>query len=76
MRRKLRTKRRRAIYARRQCTVGQVKGRGFRRFSLRGLVGAKGEFTLVCVVHNLLKLSRAVLGELAGAPARRRLAYA
>lgn len=80
MRRKLRTKRGRAIYARRKCTVepvvGQIKGRGFRRFSLRGLVGVKGEFTLVCAVHNLLKLWRAGRGRLIGSPAHGRLAYA
>ena len=80
MRRKLRTKRGRAIYARRKCTVepviGQIKGRGFRRFSLRGLVGVKGEFTLVCAVHNLLKLWRAGMGRLIGSPAHDQLAYA
>ncbi len=62
MRRRLRTKGGRSIYAQRKITVepaiGQIKGRGFRRFSLRGLVGAKGEFQLVCAVHNLVKLWR------------------
>ena len=62
MRRRLRTKGGRAIYAQRKITVepaiGQIKGRGFRRFSLRGLIGAKGEFQLVCAVHNLVKLWR------------------
>ena len=62
MRRRLRTKRGRAIYAQRKITVepviGQIKGRGFRRFSLRGAAGAKGEFQLVCAVHNLVKLWR------------------
>lgn len=62
MRRRLRTKDGRAIYALRKITVepaiGQIKGRGFRRFSLRGLSGAKGEFHLVCAVHNLVKLWR------------------
>jgi transposase len=62
MRRRLRTKEGRAIYALRKITVepaiGQIKGRGFRRFSLRGLIGAKGEFHLVCAVHNLVKLWR------------------
>jgi len=62
MRRRLRTKEGRAIYALRKITVepaiGQLKGRGFRRFSLRGLIGAKGEFHLVCAVHNLVKLWR------------------
>lgn len=62
MRRRLRTKHGRAIYAQRKVTVepviGQIKGRGFRRFSLRGLTRAKGEFHLVCAVHNLVKLWR------------------
>jgi transposase len=62
MRRRLRTKAGHAIYAQRKITVepviGQIKGRGFRRFSLRGLTGVKGEFQLVCAVHNLVKLWR------------------
>ena len=62
MRRRLRTKAGRAIYAQRKITVepviGQIKGRGFRRFSLRGLIGARGEFQLVCAVHNFMKLWR------------------
>ena len=62
MRRRLRTKHGQAIYAQRKVTVepviGQIKGRGFRRFSLRGLTGAKGEFHFVCAVHNLVKLWR------------------
>ena len=62
MRRRRRTKEGRAIYVLRKITVepaiGQIKGRGFRRFSLRGLIGAKGEFHLVCAVHNLVKLWR------------------
>jgi len=80
MRRTLRTKRGRTIYARRKCTVepviGQIKGRGFRRFSLRGLGRVQGEFRLVCAVHNLLKLWRAGVGALIRAGAQRRLAYA
>ena len=59
MRRRLRTQEGRAIYALRKITVepaiGQIKGRDFRRFSLRGLTGAKG---VVCAVHNLVKLWR------------------
>ena len=62
MRRRLRTKQGQAIYAQRKVTVepviGQIKGRGFRHFSLRGLIGARGEFQLVCAVHNLVKLWR------------------
>ncbi len=38
---------------------GQIKGaRGFRRFSLRGLLKIGGEGCLVCRTHNLLKLWR------------------
>ena len=37
---------------------GQIKeARGFRRFLLRGLANVKGEWTLLCTVHNLLKLA-------------------
>lgn len=38
---------------------GQIKeARGFRRFHLRGLEKAGGEWSLVCLGHNLLKLFR------------------
>ena len=63
MRRKLRTKRGRERYALRMATVepvfGQVKqGRGFRQFLLRGLDKVNGEWMLICMGHNLLKLFR------------------
>jgi hypothetical protein len=32
---------------------------GFRQFSLRGLESMRGEWRLMCTVHNLLKLWRA-----------------
>jgi transposase len=53
----------RALYARRKVIVepvfGQIKGaRGFRRFSLRGLENVNGEWRLVCLTHNLLKVWR------------------
>lgn len=39
---------------------GQVKqARGFRQFLLRGLTNAQGEWSLLCTVHNLLKLAQA-----------------
>lgn len=52
-----------ALYARRKVIVepvfGQIKGaRGFRRFSLRGLKKINGEWRLVCLTHNLLKIWR------------------
>jgi len=63
MQAKLRTALGRAVYGLRKGVVepvfGQIKGaRGFRRFSLRGLEKAKGEWRLVCLTHNLLKLWR------------------
>jgi transposase len=63
MRAKLRTARGRAVYGLRKGVVepvfGQIKGaRGFRRFSLRGLGQVRGEWRLVCLTHNLLKLWR------------------
>lgn len=39
---------------------GQIKqARGFRQFLLRGLHKVRGEWSLICTVHNLLKLARA-----------------
>ena len=63
MARKLRTKAGHANYARRKAIVepvfGQIKeAGGFRRFSLRGLGSATGEWQLVCAVHNIGKLFR------------------
>lgn len=63
MRRKLQTKRGRQRYALRMQTVepvfGQIKqARGFRQFLLRGLEKVKGEWSLICTGHNLLKLFR------------------
>ena len=60
---KLRTAPGRALYALRKVIVepvfGQIKGaRGFRRFLLRGLEKIGGEWSLVCLTHNLLKLWR------------------
>jgi hypothetical protein len=52
-----------AFYARRQVIVapvfGQIKeARGFRRFLRRGVEKIRGEWRLVCLTHNLLKLWR------------------
>ena len=63
MRRKLQTKAGKSVYARRKAIVepvfGQIKQvRGFRRFSLRGLIKVQGEWALVCLTHNILKLHR------------------
>ena len=63
MRRKLRTKRGRTKYSRRKEVVepvfGQIKStRGFRQFLLRGLDNVRGEWRLICLTHNILKLWR------------------
>jgi transposase len=60
---KVRTPEGKALYARRKVIVepvfGQIKeARGFRRFLLRGLVAIRGEWRLVCLTHNLLKIWR------------------
>jgi hypothetical protein len=63
MSRKLLTKVGAAIYARRKAMVepvlGQIKqARGFRQFLLRGVEAVRGEWSLVCTTHNILKLYR------------------
>ena len=63
MTRKLLTKVGAAIYARRKAMVepvlGQIKqARGFRQFLLRGVEKVRGEWSLVCTTHNILKLYR------------------
>jgi transposase len=61
MRRKLQTKAGKAVYAARKYVVepvfGQIKqARGFRQFVLRGIQKVKGEWALVCLTHNILRL--------------------
>jgi len=63
MRRKLKTKVGKAVYAARKTIVepvfGQIKqARGFRQFLLRGIDKVRGEWSLVCLTHNVLKLYR------------------
>jgi transposase len=57
----------RASYATRKQTVEPVFGhikacRGFRQFLLRGLAAVRGEWALLCTVHNLLRLHGATRG--------------
>ncbi len=63
MQAKLRTPQGEALYRRRKAIVepvfGQIKARGFGRLSLRGLAKAQGEWTLIALTHNLLKLHKA-----------------
>ncbi len=58
---KLRTKEGRETYAKRKGMIepvfGQIKqARGFRQFLLRGMEKMRGEWRLVCMTHNFLKL--------------------
>ena len=64
MARKLRTRKGREIYSKRKSVAepvfGQIKrARGFVQFSLRGLEKMRGEWAIVCLTHNLLKLFKA-----------------
>ena len=61
MKHRLQTAEGKAIYSKRKSTVETVFGvikevLGFRRFHLRGLRGAQGEWTLVCTAWNLKRL--------------------
>ena len=63
MRRKLKTKVGKAVYAARKALVepvfGQIKqARGFRQFLLRGIEKVRREWAMVCLTHNILKLYR------------------
>jgi len=65
MKRKLQTKVGKAVYAARKCVVepvfGQIKqARGFRQFLLRGKEKVKGEWALLCLTHNILRLHAAM----------------
>jgi hypothetical protein len=60
---KVKSEKGRALYARRKVIVepvfGQIKeARGFRQFSVRGLEKVNGEWRMVCLTHNLLKVWR------------------
>lgn len=52
------------IYSKRKVIVepvfGQIKNSGFRGVSLRGKAKVAGEFSLVCAVHNIKKMIRAM----------------
>lgn len=65
MRRRLMSPEGKQLYRLRKQTAepvfGQVKGaRGFRQLLRRGQAPARGEWALLCTVHNLLKLHRAL----------------
>ena len=61
MKRKLQTRAGAKVYAQRKGIVepvfGQIKqGRGMRGFLLRGLEKVRGEWALICLTHNILKM--------------------
>ena len=67
MKRKLQTRAGAAVYATRKMIVepvfGQIKqARGFRQFLMRGLAKVRGEWALICLTHNLLKMHRICYG--------------
>ena len=71
MARKLRTKHGRETYAKRKGIIEPIFGQlkqvlGFRQFSMRGLAAMRGEWRLMCTVHNLLKLWRHAQSAMAG----------
>lgn len=65
MARKLRTRRGKALCAKRKGIIEPIFGQikqvlGFRQFLLRGLAKIRAEWRLVCLTHNMLKLYRKV----------------
>jgi len=52
------------IYKQRKIIVepvfGQIKNTGFKGFSVRGKTKTSGEFSLVCAVHNIKKITKAI----------------
>jgi hypothetical protein len=41
-------------------TIGQIKNSGFTGFSVRSIGKVRGEFSLVCTVHNVKKIIKAI----------------
>ena len=67
MQRKLETKLGAAVYALRKTVLepgfGQIKqARGCRQFLMRGLEKVRGEWALICMTHNILKLHKICYG--------------
>jgi transposase len=52
------------IYKKRKVIVepvfGQIKNSGFRGFSVRGKEKVAGEFSLICIAHNIKKITRSI----------------
>ena len=58
------------IYGKRKVIVepvfGQIKNTGFRGFRVRGYEKTSGEFSLVCTVHNIKKIMKAIFKGVVG----------
>ena len=69
MNKKMETKISKEIYKRRKVIVepvfGQIKNAGFLGFHVRGREKTKGEFSLVCTVHNIKKIVKSFLRQIA-----------
>jgi len=64
MNQKMETENSREIYKERKVIVepvfGQIKNTGFCGFNVRGKTKTSGEFSLVCAVHNIKKITKAL----------------
>ncbi|MBL0380972.1 MAG: transposase [Desulfofustis sp. PB-SRB1] len=64
MNKKMQSPESREIYKQRKVIVepvfGQIKNSGFRGFTVRGKRKTRGEFSLVCAVHNIKKIAQAM----------------
>lgn len=64
MREKMKSEAAKEKYKKRKTIVepvfGQIKNMGFRGFSVRGLKKVSGEFSLICAVHNIKKIAKAI----------------
>ncbi len=65
MNRKMEKETSKTVYKERKVIVepvfGQIKNTGFRGFSVRSKEKAAGEFSLVCAVHNIRKIAKAMI---------------
>lgn len=62
---KMEQKHSKEVYRKRKVIVepvfGQIKNTGFRGFNVRGIDKTRGEFSLVCIGHNIKKIMKAIL---------------
>lgn len=65
MNEKMEQERSKEIYRKRKTIVepvfGQIKNTGFGGFNVRGINKTSGEFSLVCITHNIKKIMKAIL---------------